>query len=102
MTPRANFLTYWYYHIADLVLAALIYLLLARLLVALIWGADSDKLMVRVLERVTDPVLESVAAITPRAVPRGLVIAFAVVWLVVARLALFIAVTARGVRLTLG
>ncbi len=102
MTPRANFLTYWYYHVPDLILAALIYLLLARLLLVLIWGADSDKLMVRVLERVTDPVLESVAAITPRAVPRGLVIAFAVVWLVTARLALFIAVTARGVRLTLG
>ncbi len=102
MTPRANFLTHWYYHIPDLILAALIYLLLARLVLALIWRADSDKLMVRVLERVTDPVLEGVAAITPRAVPPGLVIAFAVVWLVVARLALFIAVTARGVRLTLG
>ena len=41
MTPRANFLTYWYYHVPDLILAALIYLLLARLLVALIWDADN-------------------------------------------------------------
>ena len=102
MTPRPNFLAYWYYHIPDLILAALILLLLARLILALIWRADSDKLMVRVLERVTDPVLKGVAAITPRVVPQGLVIVFAVVWLVTARLALFIAVTARGVRLTLG
>lgn len=102
MTPRANFLIHWYYHVPDLILAALIFLLLARLLLALIWGAHSDKLILRVLERATDPVLKGVAAITPRAVPHGLVIAFAVVWLVVARLALFIAVTARGVRLTLG
>jgi hypothetical protein len=35
-------------------------------------------------------------------VPAALVIAFAVVWLMTVRLALFVAVTARGVRLTLG
>ena len=102
MTPGTNFLAQWYYHVPDLIIAALIYMLIGRYVLALIWGADSNKIITRVLNRMTDPVLAGVGAITPRVVPAGLVIVFAVAWLLVARLALFIAVTARGVQLAVG
>jgi uncharacterized protein YggT (Ycf19 family) len=102
MTAGANFLAHWYYHVPDLIIAALVYMLIGRLGLALIWGANSNKIIARVLNRMTDPVLAGVGAITPRVVPAGLVIVFAIAWLLAARLALFIAVTAKGVRLAVG
>jgi uncharacterized protein YggT (Ycf19 family) len=102
MISSARFLAHWYYHVPDLIITVLIYLLFARLALALIRRADGDGVIVRALNRVTDPVLAGVGAITPRVVPLALVIVFAIAWLVTARLALFIAMTARGIRLTLG
>ena len=46
--------------------------------------------------------LKGVGAVTPRLVPAGLVIVFAVAWLLAARIALFVAVSATGVRLSMG
>ncbi len=102
MTRSTSFLAHWYYHVPDVILAALIYLLVARLILSAIWGSDGDTFITRVLDRITNPVLAGVGAITPRLVPLPLVIVFAVVWLAALRLALFIAVTARGIRLALG
>jgi YggT family protein len=102
MMRSASFLAHWYYHVPDVILAMLIYLLMARLVLGLILRADGDRLAVRALNRITDPVLAGVGAITPRVAPRPLVIVFAVVWLAALRLALFIAVTAQGIRLALG
>jgi hypothetical protein len=103
MGQSATFLAHWYYHLPDQIVAALIYLLIIRLVLVLAGHADdSAGRPVRLLNRITGPVLAGVAAITPRTVPAALVIAFAVVWLMTVRLALFVAVTARGVRLTLG
>ena len=103
MGLRANFLTHWYYHLPDQIVAVLIYLLLVRLVLVLVRRDDDGTgRLVRILHRITNPVLTGVGAITPRTVPAALVIVFALVWLTTARLALFIAVTARGIRLTLG
>jgi hypothetical protein len=102
MGPRANFVAHWYYHVPDLILLALICLLFVRLVLVLIRLGESRVLPVRILDRVTGPVLKLVGAVTPRAVPPAFVIVFAVVWLVALRLALFFAVTARGIRLALG
>jgi len=102
MTPRANFIAHWYYHIPDLILLALICLLIARLLLMVIRLEESGAFPVRILNGITRPVLGVVGAITPRVMPPAFVIVFAVVWLITLRLALFIAVTARGVRLALG
>lgn len=103
MGLRANFLAHWYYHLPDQIIAVLIYLLLVRLVLVLVRRDDDGTgRLVRLLNRVTNPVLSGVGAITHRAVPAALLIVFALVWLTTARLALFIAVTARGIRLTLG
>jgi hypothetical protein len=102
MMPRANFVAHWYYHVPDLILLALICLLIARLLLMVVRLGESSAFPVRILNGVTGPVLGVVGAMTPRVMPPAFVVVFAVVWLVTLRLALFIAVTAQGMRLTLG
>jgi hypothetical protein len=97
-----SLLTHWYYHVPDLIMAALVYLLIARLVVTLILRRSGDFAVVRVLNAATNPVLTGVRVLTPRVVPAGLVIVLAMAWLLAARLALFMGVAATGVRLSMG
>jgi hypothetical protein len=100
MMPGASLFAPWYYHVPNLILAALIWLLIARLALSVLLGRGN--LVVRLLEAVTGPALTAVGAITPRLVPARLVIVFAIAWLLAARIALFVAVSATGVRLSMG
>jgi len=100
MMPGASFFAPWYYHVPNLILAALIWLLIGRLVLSPLLGRGNA--VVRLLEAVTSPVVQAVGAITPRLVPAGLVIVFAIAWLLAARIALFVAVSATGVRLSMG
>ncbi len=97
MTFGQSLVAHWYYHAPNLLLLSLSCLLLARL--ALVPVLGNTNLVMRLLAVATDPVLVPVAVITPRLVPHALVIALAVVWLLVLRMALFVAVSATGVRL---
>jgi uncharacterized membrane protein len=90
--PSAS-LSYWYFHGPGLLLAVLIYLLLARL--ALSPLLREDHTVMRVLTAVTNPVVRTVGAITPRVVPSGLVVVFAIMWLLSARILLHQAFLAR-------
>jgi hypothetical protein len=100
MMPGASLFAPWYYHVPNLILAALIWLLIGRFVLALVLGRSNA--VVRLLEAVTNPVLTAVGTITPRLVPAGLVIVFAIAWLLAARIALFVAVSATGARLSMG
>ena len=100
MMPGASFFAPWYYHVPNLILAALIWLLIGRIALALLLGRGNA--VVRLIEAVTNPVLKAVGAITPRLVPAGLVVVCAIAWLLAARVALFVAVSATGVRLSMG
>jgi hypothetical protein len=100
MKPGASLFAPWYYHVPNLILAALIWLLIGRFVLALVLGRGNA--VVRLLEAVTNPVLTAVGTITPRLVPAGLVIVFAIAWLLAARIALFVAVSATGARLSMG
>jgi hypothetical protein len=91
--PSASTLSYWYLHLPSLLLAALIYLLLGRLILAPFVAADNP--FMRVLAAVTNPVVRTVGAITPRVVPAPLVILFAIMWLLSARILLHQAFLAR-------
>jgi YggT family protein len=102
MTGSPGYLAHWYYHVPDLILAALVWLLLARLVLDLLPGTGSDNLLVRLVVGVTDPIVRGIGFVTPRVVPSLLVIACAAAWLLAARVALFVAVSARGVRLSMG
>lgn len=96
MTPSQSFFAHWYFHIPNLVLAALTYTLVGRYILSLF--LDNDRVIVRVFSSVTDPVLKAVGMITPRIVPVGILIVFAIVWLFVARVALFLGLALMGVR----
>jgi hypothetical protein len=101
MMPGSGFLAHWYYHVPDLILAALVCLLVLRLILSMVLGAGHPNLLLRLVWAATGPVVTAVGAITPRVVPAALVIVFAMAWLLAARIALFFAVSAMGVRLSM-
>src|SRR5262249_9473972 len=81
-----GFLAYWYLQLPSWLLAALIYLLIGRLVLSAVLRADNP--LVRVLAVLTNPVAKALAAITPRVVPPALVLVFAIMWLLSARILL--------------
>jgi hypothetical protein len=95
--PNASNLAYWSLQLPSLLLAVLIYLLLGRLLLSFV--LDGGNPLLRLLVAVTDPVVVTVGAVTPRIIPPGGVMVFAIAWLAAARLAVVWVAMVRGVRL---
>ena len=100
--PSPSYLAHWYYHVPDLILAALTWLLILRFVLLLLPGRGGDNAPVRVLRAITEPIVRGVGIITPRLAPAAFVVVFAAAWLLAARIALFVAVSATGVRLSMG
>jgi hypothetical protein len=98
VTAADSFLTHWYFHLPNLVLAAATYTLIGRWILALFFRRRADTTIMRVFARVTDPILDAVAVITPRIVPRGLLVVFALVWLTALRMGWFLVLVMMGVR----
>src|SRR5262245_23885326 len=82
------FLSYWYYHRPDYVLAVLMYTVLGRAALSLLLDSDSQNYIWRFFCRVTDPVIAIVAQVTPKAAAPILLWLFSFVWLFWARFAL--------------
>jgi len=74
-------LTLWYFHLPNFVLAALMYTLLGRALLALIVQPDSSNYIWRFFCRITDPFVALIAPVTPKAAAPVIVWLFGVVWL---------------------
>ena len=74
-------LIYWYFHLPNFVLAALMYTLLGRALLGLIVAPDSSNYIWRFFCRITDPFIALIAPITPKATAPVVVWLFGVVWL---------------------
>lgn len=102
MSVGESFFTYWYFHIPNLVLAALIYTLIGRYLLTLFFRKKPDAVILRVFQSVTDPALKLIRVITPVVVPNGLVMVFAIVWLMAARMFWFLTCVAAGMSPSLG
>ena len=96
MDTPVQFFGHWYYTVPNYLLAALMYSLLARFLLALFLAPDSKNYIFRFIVRITDPVLKLFGFLTPRAVPPLLLVLFSVVWLLMLRFALFLAVASAG------
>ena len=75
------FLTFWYFHIPNYVLAVLMYTLLGRALLGLIVEPDSSNYIWRFFCRLTDPVVAVVALATPKSAIPVVIWLFGVVWL---------------------
>ena len=96
------FLTYWYYHLPNFVLAALMYTLLGRVLLALFLDPDSSNYIWRFFCRSTDPVVAVVALVTPRAIAPVVLWLFGFVWLFWLRVALHYGLLLAGLAPRLG
>jgi YggT family protein len=77
----SSLIAHWYYHLPNFVLAALMYTLLGRVLLALIVEPDSSNYIWRFFCRVTDPFVGIVALATPKAAAPVIVWLFGFVWL---------------------
>jgi hypothetical protein len=80
--------SHWYFHIPNFILAALMYTMLARVLLSLMVDSDSPNYIWRFFCRITDPVIAAVAIVTPKVTPPVLTWLFGFVWLFWLRVAL--------------
>jgi YggT family protein len=76
-----SLLSYWYFHLPNFVLAALMYTLLGRVMLGLFVAPDSPNYIWRFFCRVTDPVVAAVSIVTPKAAMPVVTWLFGVVWL---------------------
>lgn len=97
-----SFFTHWYFHVPNMILAALIYSMIARYLLEILFAKKQDAVILTTFRQVTDPVLKLVRTITPAIVPNGLVVVFAIVWLMALRMFLYLTIVAAGVKPFLG
>jgi YggT family protein len=75
------FLGYWYFHLPNFVLAALMYTLLGRALLGLFVDPSSSNYIWRAFCRLTDPVLSVLALATPKATAPVVLWLFGFVWM---------------------
>jgi YggT family protein len=99
VSPHESFAIYWWFHLPNLLMAAMIYTLIGRYVLELFFRGQSP-VIVTVFRAVTDPVVKAVRAITPQIVPDGLVVVFTMAWLMALRLFWFLTAVAAGMRLT--
>ena len=92
-----SLLTYWYFHLPNFILAALMYTLLGRVLLALIVQPDSSNYIWLFFCRFTDPVVAAVTYVTPKTTAPVVIWLFGVVWLFWLRVGLLILFTMYGI-----
>ena len=80
---------YWYFHLPNFVLAAVMYTLLGRLALSFFVAPDWKKYLWRAFVAITDPAVKFTRFITPQVLPHVVVLIFAVLWLMLLRIALF-------------
>ena len=96
------FLAQWWFHLPNFVLAALMYTMLGRFVLSFFFPPESKNYIWVAFVRLTDPVVRAVRLVTPLAVPHLLVLLFAAVWLLTARVALLILFASAGQMPTTG
>jgi uncharacterized protein YggT (Ycf19 family) len=82
-----DFWSYWYFHIPNFVLAAIMYTLFGRLALSLFVPENWDNYIWRAFRTITDPVVRLVRYVTPDAFGQPLVLVFSSLWLMVLRVA---------------
>jgi uncharacterized protein YggT (Ycf19 family) len=90
------FLAYWYFHIPNFVLAAVMYTLIGRLALGLFVPANWDNYIFRAFVRITEPAVAIVRFVTPQILPLQIVMLFGVLWLLVVRILFFIIMNNAG------
>ncbi len=96
MNSAQSLAAYWYFHLPNFALAALMYTLLGRAMLGLFLEPESPNYIWRFFCRLTDPVVAAVALVTPKAAAPVLIWMFGVVWLFWLRVALLYLFLALG------
>ncbi len=87
---------FWLFHTPNLLLAAALYTLLGRYILSLVFRPDSPLVIWRVFCQITDPILMTARAVTPLVVPNGLVMIFAIIWILILRITWFLLAALNG------
>jgi uncharacterized protein YggT (Ycf19 family) len=87
---------YWYFHLPNFILAALMYTLIARLLLSFLAPPNWRNYIWRAFVRLTDPVTGLVRMVTPAALPDIIVLIFAVFWMMILRFGLLLVLGGLG------
>lgn len=95
-------MTFWLFHIPNMILAAALYTLIGRYVLSLFFKPESEKVIWRVFLQVTDPILRLVRFFTPAVVPNGFVMVLAIFWMIMLRIFLMLAAIQSGVISKLG
>ena len=82
-----SFWTYWYFHIPNFILAAVMYTLIGRLVLGFFVPEEWDNYIWRFFKTVTGPFVSLVRLITPQVLTTTVVLAFGVLWLMALRVA---------------
>lgn len=81
MQPTIPFFSYWYFHLPNFVLAALMYTLLGRALLGFFVDPDSQNYIWRFFCLITDPVVAILSWVTPKATVPVVLWLLGFVWL---------------------
>ena len=87
---------YWYFHLPNYLLAALMYTLIGRVLLSFFVPVGWNNYIWRGFVRLSDPVIRLFAFITPRTVPFLVTMLFSALWLFVIRIAFLRALAIQG------
>lgn len=87
----SNSLQYWYFHIPNFALAAVMYTLIGRLALSFFVPENWTNYIWRAFVAITQPVVGAVRLVTPAVLPTVVVIIFSILWLMLLRLALLAA-----------
>lgn len=103
MSASDSFIEYWWFHLPNLLMAAMIYSLIGRYVLELFFAKwKQDAVILKVFRSITDPVVKLVRWVTPAVVPGGVVVVFAVLWLFALRMFWFVTAIVLGMRIGAG
>ncbi len=89
-------LQYWYFHIPNFVLAAVMYTVLGRLILSFFATPEWKNYIWRAFLRISDPAVGFVRSMTPAVVPHIILLVFTFLWLMVIRIAWFMFLGGQG------
>lgn len=89
-------LSHWYFHLPNYVMAALMYTLLGRFILAMFVSPDWGNYIWRAFVTFTEPVVKVARLITPLAIATPLVVLLAALWLMALRVAFFVLMVRLG------
>jgi uncharacterized protein YggT (Ycf19 family) len=89
-------LQYWYFHVPNFILAAIMYTLLGRIVMSAFVAPEWNNYIWRAFVRITDPAVNMVRFVTPSAVVPIVLLIFTFLWLMVLRLVWFAVLASQG------